>query len=94
MLSLFVHRFGSCPKIGLTFINSVEAKDKAMQFLKDLVDDALDKTVITTMRGEINLTTLFQQLLWEFNQHGGQMAYLRGMLRGIEDSAYTGGVLP
>ena len=71
-----------------------EAKDKAMQFLKDLEDDALDKTVITTMRGEINLTTLFQQLLWEFNQHGGQMAYLRGMLRGIEDSAYTGGVLP
>jgi len=37
---------------------------------------------------------MFQQVIWEFNQHGGQMAYLRGMLRGIEDSRYTGGVLP
>jgi hypothetical protein len=36
---------------------------------------------------------MFQQLIWEFNQHGGQIAYLRGMQRGIEDPAYSGGAL-
>ena len=70
------------------------AKESAMRFLKDLDDDALDKTFIMARGGEINLTTMFQQVIWEFNQHGGQMAYLRGMLRGIEDRTYTGGVLP
>ena len=82
------------PSLALLLDYAEEAKDKAMQFLKDLDDDALDRTVIPTRRGEISLTTLFQQLVWEFNQHGGQMAYLRGMQRGLEDTTYTGGVLP
>ncbi len=38
------------------------------------------------------MSTLFQQLLWELNQHGGQIGYLRGMQRGIEDASYTGGL--
>ena len=71
-----------------------EANDKAMEFLQGLNDDTLDKTVIMARGGEINLSTLFQQVIWEFNQHGGQMAYLRGKQRGLEDTTYTGGVLP
>ena len=41
----------------------------------------------------MTLGNMCQQLLWEFNQHGGQIAYLRGMQRGLEDSAYSGGLL-
>ena len=41
----------------------------------------------------MTLANLCQQLLWEFNQHGGQIAYLRGMQRGLEDSSYSGGLL-
>ena len=82
------------PALSLLLEYAGQAHDTAMQFLKDLDDDELDKTFIMARGGEINLTTMFQQIIWEFNQHGGQMAYLRGMLRGIEDSTYTGGVLP
>ena len=35
--------------------------------------------------GRFTLASLYQQLIWEMNQHGGQMAYLRGLQRGIED---------
>lgn len=82
------------PPLSLLLEYAGAAKESAMRFLKGLTDDALDKTFIMARGGEINLTTMFQQVIWEFNQHGGQMAYLRGMLRGIEDSRYTGGVLP
>jgi len=82
------------PPLSLLLDYAGAAKEKALQFLKALDDEALDKTVIMARRGEINLTTLFKQVIWEFNQHGGQMAYLRGMLRGLEDTGYTGGVLP
>ena len=82
------------PQLSLLLDYAREAQDTAIQFLKGLKDDTLDKTVIKARGGDITLTTMFQQIIWEFNQHGGQMAYLRGMLRGIEDSKYTGGVLP
>ena len=82
------------PSLSLLLDYAEAAKDKAMELLQESDDDVLDTTVIQTRRGEINLTTMFQQVIWEFNQHGGQMAYLRGMLRGMEDTGYTGGVLP
>ncbi len=69
-------------------------KNEAMAFLGGLDDAALETSVIDNPRGgKINLAAMFQQLIWECNQHGGQMAYLRGMLRGIEDPAYSGGLL-
>ncbi len=50
-------------------------------------------TVINPRGGMMTLANMCQQLLWEFNQHGGQIAYLRGMQRGLEDSSYSGGLL-
>ena len=82
------------PPLSLLLDYAGEAQGTVMQFLKGLKDDTLDNTVIETRGGDISLTTMFQQIIWEFNQHGGQMAYLRGMLRGMDDKAYTGGVLP
>ena len=70
------------------------AKDKTMEFLDRLDDDALELvTIINPQGGEINLATMFQQLIWESNQHGGQIAYIRGLQRGIEEPGYSGGML-
>ena len=41
----------------------------------------------------MTLANMCQQLLWEFNQHGGQIGYIRGLQRGLEDPAYSGGLL-
>ena len=70
------------------------AKDKTMEFLGSVDDDTLDKVMLVNPRGgHIPLVVMFQQLVWEVNQHGGQIAYLRGLQRGIEDRTYTGGAL-
>ena len=67
--------------------------DKVAELLKGLNDDALANTQVSNPSGgQMSLTTLFQQLVWEMNQHGGQIAYLRGIQRGLEDRYYTGGV--
>ena len=70
------------------------AKDNAMTYLEGVDDAILESTKITNpYGGELTVATVFQQLIWELNQHGGQIAYLRGMQRGLADSRYTGGVL-
>ena len=52
-----------------------------------------ERVVINPRGGTMTLANMCQQLLWEFNQHGGQIAYLRGMQRGLEDPRYSGGLL-
>tara|TARA_B100000315_G_scaffold200144_1_gene192227 strand:- start:1369 stop:1824 length:456 start_codon:yes stop_codon:yes gene_type:complete len=82
------------PPVPVLLAYAEMARNKAIEFLEGLDDYALENVTISNPRGgRITLATMFQQLIWEFNQHGGQIAYLRGMQRGIEDSAYSGGVL-
>jgi hypothetical protein len=70
------------------------AKNKTMEFLDGVDDETLEQVTLVNPRGgRIPLVLMFQQLLWEVNQHGGQIAYLRGLQRGIEDRTYTGGIL-
>ena len=60
------------------------ARANAMAYLDEWDDAALDQVTIPHRSGEpITLATLFEMLLWEVNQHGGQIAYLRGMQRGL-----------
>ena len=82
------------PSLDSLLAYAEEAHKHAMEFLEATDDDTLEKTVIMLRGHEISLSTVFQQVIWEFNQHGGQMAYLRGMQRGMEDTTYNGGVLP
>ena len=82
------------PSLSLLLDYAKEVSDEALGFLQGINDDTLEKTVITAQRGEIGMSTMFQQVIWEFNQHGGQMAYLKGMQRGMQDNTFTGGVLP
>lgn len=63
-------------------------------YLASLGDAEFDATEVLNPRGgTMTLANMCQQLLWEFNQHGGQIAYLRGMQRGLEDPRYSGGLL-
>ena len=68
--------------------------EAAKGYLASRSDTDFDNTVVVNPRGgTMTLGNMCQQLLWEFNQHGGQIAYLRGMQRGLEDSSYSGGLL-
>ena len=70
------------------------ALDAANQHLDALGDAEFDGIEVLNPRGgSMTLANMCQQLLWEFNQHGGQIAYLRGMQRGLEDPRYSGGLL-
>lgn len=70
------------------------ALDAAKAYLTSCTDADFDTTIVVNPRGgTMTLVNMCQQLLWEFNQHGGQIAYLRGMQRGLEDSSYSGGLL-
>ena len=66
----------------------------AVEFFESLSQTDFDNLIVTNPRGgTINLAIMCQQLLWEFNQHGGQIGYLRGQQRGLEDPEYSGGLL-
>ncbi len=68
--------------------------EAAQLYLTSRSDADFETTVVFNPRGgTMTLANMCQQLLWEFNQHGGQIAYLRGMQRGLEDSSYSGGLL-
>ena len=66
----------------------------AKDYLASLSEGDFDDLPVANPRGgTMTLANMCQQLLWEFNQHGGQIAYLRGMQRGLEDPRYSGGLL-
>ena len=68
--------------------------ESAVGYLASLDDaDFGGREVINPRGGTMTLANMCQQLLWEFNQHGGQIAYLRGMQRGLESPRYSGGLL-
>ena len=70
------------------------ALESARTYLASRSDADFDElSVVNPRGGTMTLGNMCQQLLWEFNQHGGQIAYLRGMQRGLEDSSYSGGLL-
>jgi hypothetical protein len=82
------------PDPGVLLDYAAAALDAAKAFLATLDDSDFDRKDVANPRGgAMTLGNMCQQLLWEFNQHGGQIAYLRGMQRGLEDSAYSGGLL-
>ncbi len=70
------------------------AYDSATSYLGSLSEADFGRMeVINPRGGSMTLGNMCQQLLWEFNQHGGQIAYLRGMQRGLESPAFSGGLL-
>ncbi|HIM37168.1 MAG TPA: DinB family protein [Dehalococcoidia bacterium] len=82
------------PSAAVLLEYALAAKNLTMGFLYTQNDDDLGNVILPNPRGgQINLATMFQQLIWECNQHGGQMAYIRGLQKGIEEPGYSGGML-
>ena len=68
--------------------------ESAKSYLASLDETELHgMEVINPRGGTMTFANLCQQLIWEFNQHGGQIAYLRGLQRGLENPRYSGGLL-
>lgn len=69
-------------------------RQEGVEYFKSLSESDFDNMVVTNPRGgTMSLAAMCQQLVWEFNQHGGQIGYMRGEQRGLEDPAYSGGLL-
>ena len=65
----------------------------ALEHLGGLDDATLEGVkVASPFGGQLSLASVYQQMVWELNQHGGQIAYLRGIQRGIEDPMDMGTV--
>ena len=70
-----------------------ETRANILEHLRALDDASLEEVkVASPMGGQLTLASLYQQMIWELNQHGGQIGYLRGMQRGIEDPMDIGTV--
>ncbi|MDA0264612.1 MAG: DinB family protein [Chloroflexi bacterium] len=69
-------------------------RQESIEYFESLSESDFDTVTVTNPRGgTISLAVMCQQLIWEFNQHGGQIGYLRGEQRGLEDAGYSGGLL-
>ena len=65
----------------------------ALEYLRGLDEATLENVRVSSpFGGQLSLASVYQQMVWELNQHGGQIAYLRGMQRGIEDPRDVGTV--
>lgn len=69
-------------------------RQESIDYFASLSEDDLEGVELANPRGgTITLAVMCQQLIWEFNQHGGQIGYMRGEQRGLEDTGYSGGLL-
>ena len=68
-------------------------RTNALEHLRGLDDATLESVRVSgPYGGQLTLASVYQQMIWELNQHGGQIAYLRGIQRGIEDPEDIGTV--
>ena len=82
------------PDTGVLLEYAAATLDAAKDYIASRSGDDFGAIEVLNPRGgTMTLANMCQQLIWEFNQHGGQIAYLRGMQRGLEDSSYSGGLL-
>jgi hypothetical protein len=68
-------------------------KEKVLEHISQMDDEVLESIWVDgPAGGKLTLSSVYQQMLWELNQHIGQIAYLRGIQRGIEDPLNIGAV--
>jgi DinB superfamily len=56
---------------------------RTIEYLKSVAEDELDKIIKTPVFGDIPIAQVFIILLGDTIQHTGQIAYLRGLQRGL-----------
>ena len=57
-------------------------RSRTVEFLQGMTPDKFDK-VVQTPFGELTIGQIFSLTMCEINQHTGQIAYLRGLQRGL-----------
>jgi hypothetical protein len=58
-------------------------RTRTVEYLKAIAADKLDQVIQTPIFGEITIGHVFVILLCDITQHTGQIAYLRGLQRGL-----------
>ena len=81
------------PSLELLLGYSQAVRDATLAFL-DTWDPASDAIEVRAPWGTMTVATTFQQLIWELNQHGGQIAYVKGIQRGLQRPDYPGPLAP
>ncbi|MEE9285278.1 MAG: DUF664 domain-containing protein [Dehalococcoidia bacterium] len=69
-------------------------RDATMAFLGTWDPDGDAMEVRAPWGGTMRVQDVCVQVLWELNQHGGQIAYLRGLQRGLQRPEYMGPMAP
>ncbi len=58
-------------------------RQKTLEYLKEMTPDKFDQKVTLGRMGEITIGTLFAIIIVHAAQHAGEIAYLRGLQRGL-----------
>ncbi len=71
------------PKLDDLLDYSKATRAKTVEYLKAVAAEELDKVIKTPVFGDIPIAQIFIILLGDTIQHTGQIAYLRGLQRGL-----------
>ena len=82
------------PSLDLILGYSEAVRRATLDFLERWDPDGAPVEARAPWGEPIGAQDFFAQLLWELNQHGGQIAYLRGLKRAEIDAEYTGPLAP
>ena len=77
------------PSLGLLLDYGAAVRDATLRFLEAWEPDT-DAPEVRAAWGTISVTDVFEILVWELNQHGGQVAYIKGRLKGLQRPDYMG----
>ena len=66
----------------MTYAEATRTQMKGL--LENLTPEEIDRVIKTPFWGEMSLSQIFSSYLDETIQHTGQIAYLRGLQRGID----------
>lgn len=81
------------PPLGALLGYGAAVRQGTLDFL-DSWDLETGKREVRAPWGTISVSDVFAILVWELNQHGGQVAYIRGLKRGLQRPAYMGPLAP
>ena len=71
------------PKLKNLLEYAEATRARTVEYLKAIANDSLEHVVQTDFFGKVTIGQIFAILLCEINQHIGQIAYLRGLQRGL-----------
>ena len=78
------------PSLDLLLAYSGAVRDATKSFLDQWSGESDTTELKAPWGGTVLVKDILAQLVWELNQHGGQVGYVRGLQRGLENPEYMG----